>query len=97
MTIKKLSKMPYAQAHVEIDNDGNIHLFSYVTLVCTIDKDGWLTCTGTYSQTTRKHIGAFMREYVTYPNGNSGTYQDAKAAYEGDYRLNLHTGEIEDL
>lgn len=95
MTIKKLSRMPYAQAHVEIDESGNIHLFSYVTLVCTITKDGWLTCTGTYSQTTRKHIGAFMREYVEYPNGKRGTYQEAKRCYEEGYRFNIETGEVE--
>ena len=97
MTIKKLSQMPYAQAHVEIDTAGNIHLFSYITLVCTITHDGWLTCTGTYSQTTRKHIDAFMREYVEFPSGERGDYQTAKGCYLGNYRLNLDTGEIEEL
>ena len=97
MTIKKLSAMPYAQAHVEIDNNNNIHLFSYVTLVCTITEDGWLTCTGTYSQTTRRHIGAFMREYVEWPNGERGDYYTAKHCYEGNYRFNIYTGEVEDL
>ena len=96
MTIKKLSTMPYAQAHVEIDNDNNIHLFSYITLVCTITEDGWLTCTGTYSQ-TRQHIGAFMREYVEFPNGERGDYYTAKHCYEGNYRFNIYTGEVEDL
>lgn len=97
MKIKKLSAMPYAQAHVEIDNAGNIYLFSYVTLTCTITNDGWLTCTGTYSQTTRKHIGAFMREYVTYPNDTHGTYHEAKACFECNYRFNIYTGEVEDI
>ena len=89
--------MPYAQAHVEIDEDRNIHLFSYVTLVCTLTADGWLTCTGTYSQTTRRHIGAFMREYVKYPNGEAGSYYDAKNCYVNGYRFNVFTGEIEFL
>ena len=97
MTIKKLARMPYAQAHVEIDDAGNIFLFSYTTLVCSIDTDGWLTCTGTYSQTTRKHIGAFMAEYVTYPNGDHGTYYEAKRCYTENYRFNVETGEVEDL
>lgn len=97
MIIKKLLYMPYAQAHVEIDKNGNTYLFSYRTLVCTITKDGWLSCTGTYSQTTRKHIGAFMREYVHYPNGTYGNYHEAKAAYEGQYRINVLTGEVEEL
>lgn len=92
MTIKKLTAMPYAQAHIEIDNDNNIHLFSYVTLVATITNEGWLTVNGLYSMTTRKHISAFMKEY-------SGVldYQSAKSAYEGGYRINIHTGEIEEL
>lgn len=97
MTIKKLTYMPYAQAHVEIDDDNNIYLFSYVTLVCKIDRDGWLICTGTYSQTTRRHIGAFMREYVIYPNGERGNYYEAKNCFEGNYRFNIETGEVEDL
>lgn len=97
MTIKKLSAMPYAQAHVEIDDNGNIYLVSYVTHVCTLTVDGWLDCTGTYSQTTRKHIGAFMREYVKYPNGNRGCYHDAKICYENNIRLNIYTGEVEGI
>lgn len=97
MTIKKLSRMPYAQAHVEIDAAGNIHLISYVTLVCTITADGWLTCTGTYSRTTLKHIGAFMREYVQWPNGECGDAYTAKQCYEGNYRMNVYTGEVEEL
>ena len=97
MKIKKLSAMPYAQAHVEIDAAGNIYLFSYVTLTCIITADGWLSCTGTYSQTTRKHIDAFMREYVEYPNGTRGSYHDAKACFERHYRFNIETGEVEDI
>lgn len=96
MIIKKLSEMPYAQAHVEIDEHDNVYLFSYVTLVCAIENN-WLSCTGTYSQTTRRHIGAFMREYVTWPDGEPGDYQTAKRCYEGNYRMNIGTGEIEDL
>jgi len=97
MTLKKLTSMPYAQAHVETDDAGNKYLFSYVTMVCELTAEGWLTCTGTYSQTTRKHIGAFMREYVKWPNGESGDYYTAKRCFEGGYRLNINTGEIEDI
>jgi hypothetical protein len=93
MTIKKLTAMPYAQAHIEIDNENNIHLFSYVTLVATITPDGWLTVNGLYSMTTRKHISAFMKEY----GGGVLDYQSAKSAYEGGYRINKFTGEIEEL
>ena len=97
MTIKKLELMPYAQAHVEIDEDGNKYLFSYRTMVIELTADGWLTCTGTYSRTTIRHIGAFMREYVEWPNGERGDYYTAKNAYLGKYRLNIETGEVEDL
>lgn len=97
MTIKKLELMPYAQAHVEIDEDGNKYLFSYRTMVVELTADGWLTCTGTYSRTTIRHIGAFMREYVEWPNGERGDYYTAKNAYLGKYRLNVETGEVEDL
>ena len=97
MTIKKLASMPYAQAHVEIDEDGNKYLFSYRTMVIELTADGWLTCTGTYSRTTIRHIGAFMREYVEWPNGERGDYFTAKNAYLGKYRLNIETGEVEDL
>ena len=93
MTIKKLSAMPYAQAHIEIDENGNSNLFSYVTLVATITNDGWLTVYGLHSMTTRKHISAFVKEYT---NGMLD-YTNAKAAYEDHYRINIYTGEIEGL
>lgn len=95
MKIKKLSRMPYAQAHVEIDDKGNVYLFSYQTLVCSI-VDRWLEVYGLYSMTTRKHIGAFMAEYVEYPNGDHGTYQTAKMCYDQTVRYNIDTGEIEE-
>lgn len=85
---KKLAKMPYAQAHVNVDEYGAITLVSYTTEVITIDPQGWLTCTGTYSQTTRKHISAFMAEYTNL------TYKTAKDAYENNYTINIYTGEI---
>ena len=93
MTIKKLTAMPYAQAHIEIDNQGNKNLFSYVTLVATITDDGWLSVFGLHSMTTRKHISAFVKEYT---NGVLD-YTNAKAAYEDNHRINIYTGEIEGL
>ena len=86
MTTKKLNSMPYAQAQVEIDD--TIVLRSYRTAVIIVDSEGWLSCTGTYSQTTRKHIGSFMREY------NFGTYQTAKTLYEEGLKMNVYTGEV---
>lgn len=89
-TIKKLTAMPYAQAHVEIDTDGNISLFSYVTKVAEIDTDNFLSVYGLYSMTTRKHISAFMREYTPFD------FSLAKSLVEfGEgAKVNLETGEL---
>lgn len=87
-TTTKLSAMPYAQAKVLHYEDGTIQLMSYATVVANIEPDGWLTIYGLYSQTTRKHIGAFMREYT-------GTdYQTAKQLYNDGYHMNIYTGEV---
>lgn len=91
-TIKKLSAMPYAQAHIEITEDGHIALFSYVTLVATIDNNGWLRVYGLYSPTTRRHISAFVREYT--PDCD---YSIAKHIYQNDLIINIHTGEVIEL
>ena len=85
---KKLSAMPYAQAKVRMLS-GCYHneLISYQTTVAAI-RDGWLYIYGLYSATTRKHIGAFMREYA---NSN---YQLAKMLYENKMVYNIYTGEV---
>lgn len=88
-TIKKLSSMPYAQAHVEISPNGTIALFSYTTMVCQVDTDGFVLVTGLYSMTTRKHISAFAKEYLSPLN-----YYDLKRAYQERYVINYQTGEI---
>lgn len=88
----KLRLMPAAQCGVRWTKDGTIQFISYTTLVCTIDPEGWLTCTGTYSPTTRKQIGRFLSEYA--PNL---CYYDAKYCYEHNVRMNINTGEIVDM
>lgn len=92
MTTYKLTAMPYAQAHIEMDDHGTLTLVSYTTPVAVLTVDGWLTVLGLHSMTTRKHISAFCKEYC-------GTidYQSARKAYEGNYRINIGTGEIQDL
>ena len=87
--VKKLSRMPYAQAKVVIDEDGTIYLISYRTTVIIVEPDGFCTCTGTYSPTTRKHIGAFAHEYLS-----PLCYQDLRDAFNGGYKINHETGEI---
>lgn len=91
MKKRKLTNMPYAQAHVTVDEYGAISLISYTTTVIVIDPQGWLTCSGTYSQTTRKHISAFMKEYTIF------TYQTAKDAFLNNYTINIYTGEVKSL
>lgn len=87
-TIKKLNAMPYAQAHIEVCENGDSYLFSYTTLVAKIEND-FLTVYGLYSQTTRKHIGAYVKEMT-----DTLDYKAAKAAYEGNYSINYKTGEV---
>ena len=86
--IKKLSAMPYSQAHVEIIDKNNVYLWSYTTSVAKIE-NGWVTINRLYSATTRRHIGCFMREYV-----KGGSYQLAKQLYFDNWIYNMHTGEI---
>ena len=90
MEIRVLSAMPYAQAHVRIGEDGAIYLISYTTLVAEIDSEGWLRVYGLYSQTTRRHISAFVREYANCD------YSLAKTIYEDDMVYNIDTGEVVD-
>lgn len=87
MLVKKLKEIPYGQCCVEIISKDTFYLWSYRTLVAKVEKS-WLTINGLYSMTTRKHIGAFMREYC------NSDYQMAKQLYEDGYILNIDTGEV---
>ena len=86
---RTLKKMPYAQAKV-IENGREAMLISYATVVIYINEEGWLTVTGLYSATTRKHISAFMQEIGL-------DYQLAKQLYTDGYRLNIWTGEVAEV
>lgn len=90
MLTRKLKQIPYGQCFVEIANKNTFYLWSYRTLVCKVEQ-GWLTVKGLYSMTTRKHIGAFMREYC------GSTYQMAKQLYYDGYKLNIDTGEVMEI
>lgn len=90
MQIKKLKFIPYGNAFVEIANKNTFYLWSYRTLVAKVE-NGWLTIKGLYSMTTRKHIGAFMREYC------ASNYQLAKQLYVDGYKLNIDTGEVVEI
>ena len=62
---KKLKYCPYGSCKVRVYEDGKIQLISYCTMVIEIDENGYILCTGTYSATTRKHIGCFLKEYAS--------------------------------
>ena len=91
MTTTTLKSMPYAQAKVIINDNGTINLVSYVTTVCVISPEGWLTVNRLYSSTTRKHIGAFMKEYC------GCYYQLSKQIYNDNLQYNINTGEVRPL
>ena len=83
----------HESANVRIVESGNkLLLVSYTTTVCTVDAGGWLTCTGTYSATTRKHIGWFVRN-----EGYAIGYHDVKKAYEDCMQVNIWTGEFKPM
>ena len=89
--LKRLSKMPFAQARVEISEDGKcIYLWSYKTVVATLINN-WLIINGLYSQTTRKHLSAFAQEYC------NTRYETLKQCYENRLTLNVETGETRSI
>ena len=83
MITRKLKNHEYAQARVEIEDDGDsiiYRLVSYSTHVATVTETaaGWfLDCYGLYSMTTRKHIGWFLSDI-----NSPFTFQDAKCSVE---------------
>lgn len=85
---KRLNAMPYAQAKVKLLS-GFFHneLISYKTTVAAI-RGGWLYIYGLHSATTRKHIGAYVKEYANI------NYQFAKDLYKKKMKYNIYTGEV---
>lgn len=89
---RRLKLMPAAQAGIIQDPDGTIKLISYATCVAAVDAEGWLTCGGTYSASTRRHINRFMREFDTPCD-----YYTAKRCADHDEAINIYTGEIKTM
>lgn len=73
--MEKLRFMPYAQAHI-VSKPNRVSLVSYKTTVAEII-GGVLLVYGLYSMTTRKHIGAFCRQFGL-------EYSIAKTCYESN-------------
>ena len=86
-TVRKLADHPYAQCHVETDYNGDINFVSYATTVIMI-RGQHIFCTGTYSQTTAKQIGWFLREY--FPRFN---YYGMKELARLQMWEDIYTGE----
>ncbi len=86
---KAVAGHEYAQARENYFEDGTVQLQSYSTIIIEINPEGWLHCTGTYSMTTIKHIGWFMR-------ARGMTYQLAKLLYLENKEYNINTGECRD-
>lgn len=86
---KAVAGHEYAQAQENYFDDGTVQLQSYSTIIIEIDPEGWLHCTGTYSMTTIKHIGWFMR-------ARGMSYQLAKLLYLENKEYNINTGECRD-
>lgn len=76
----------YAQCGVIHYTNGDITLRSYSTDVVIIENN-WLRCTGTYSRTTIKHIGWFMRAL-------GFDYYTAKSLWQDGLKMNIETGEV---
>ena len=80
-----LTAMPYAQATV-YRNPNHIKLVSYSTTVAEII-GGVLRVYGLHSMTTRKHIGAFVKEYANCD------YYVAKECYTKNLGFDIVTHE----
>lgn len=91
--VSALALMPYAQARVITYPNGDRKLVSYETEVAGLTTDGWLTVEGLYSMTTRKHIRAFVREFVPYEMD----FSTIRYLANEDVALNINTGEIIDI
>ena len=90
LSVRPLSRMPYAQASV-VEYPRKRELISYATKVAEIRfgaNGAWLRVYGLYSATTRRHISAFMKEF-----GMGNDYHVARKCAEMGYWYNLETGE----
>ena len=67
MTTYRLKNHVYAQCFVKAHDGGQLDFISYTTRVISIWWESgkrFVECTGTYSATTRKQIGWFLKEYA---------------------------------
>ena len=91
-TTTNLTNHPYAQCKVRKYTDGSVQFISYSTPVIMVTPSGWLHCFGTFSQTTRRQISWFLREYFPMVS-----YQLAKQMFTDRMVYNLYTGEVQPI
>ena len=84
---RALDRLPYAQAGVNV-NGKSVILVSYNTVAADIEK-GFLTVSCLCSNTTRRHVSAFLKEYAPRLS-----YYDAKRAFLAGKPINIETGEL---
>lgn len=66
------NKSYYGKANIIRDNDGNLYLMSYRTIVCYFDNRGIFHRTwGGYSATTMKHVNTFMDRFGAGEGGKA--------------------------
>ena len=83
--VRNLRDHASAQCEVLLFDCEDIALRSYRTTVIYYHAaTGFLYCTGTYSQTTRKHISWFLREY--FP---TVSYQSMRDCYLNDEKYHV--------
>ena len=99
-----LKCMPHAQATVEKKEDGSVILTSYDTKTATLTSDGLLSVHCWCSPTTRRHVAAFIDEYVhglkskeEQRLADTGSYQTGKMLYERQECLDITTGELKKI
>ena len=85
----KLAAHHYSQCHVVKKINGHVKFYSYDTLTAEITTNGWFKCYCTCSQTTRRQLGWFLKEYAPYID-----YQQAKRMKENFETFNIKTGEL---
>lgn len=66
--------------------DGSTRLYSYGTLVLKTSRDGYIICTGTYSNTTRRHINTYLANFA-----DGLTLNDLKDIIGTPYAINTKT------
>lgn len=87
MTEKALNGHKQAAAYEWKDFHGGYGLTSYRTQIIHVSEDGWMVVSGTFSRTTIKHIGWFVKQH------NLPSYYEVKAMFEKGLAMNVLTGE----